>query len=170
MRPVLPFVLACLVLPCASRASAPPAGSLAPAERAVADAISTRSADAFALLERLVEINSGTHNPAGVREVARVLGERFEALGFTTEWQELPPEVERAGHLVARRPAAAPGAPKVLLIGHLDTVFEAGSPFQHFAREGDVAHGPGALDMKGGDVAILLALEGLDPVALGVVA
>ncbi len=163
MRPALLPALVLVLLASAAPAPASPAvaSALSPSERAIADAVSSRAADAYALLERLVEIHSGTHDPAGVREVGRILGERFEALGFTTEWQEMPPEVARAGHLVARRPAAVPGAPKVLLIGHLDTVFEADDPFQHFEREGEVAHGPGALDMKGGDVAILLALEGL---------
>lgn len=138
--------------------------SLDPVERRIADDIAGRAEGAYALLERLVEINSGTYNAAGVAAVGDVFAERFAALGFEVEHVEPAPEVARGGHLVARRAAAGAGAadaPHVLLIGHLDTVFEPGDPFQAFERDGDRAHGPGALDMKGGDVAILLALEGL---------
>lgn len=153
------LLLAAAPVPAADRGA--DRGSLDPMERRIAEEIAGRAEAGYALLERLVEINSGTYNPPGVKAVADVLAERFIALGFDVEWVEPPPEVERGGHLVARRAAAGEGAPHVLLIGHLDTVFEPGDPFQAFERDGDRAHGPGALDMKGGDVAILLALEGL---------
>lgn len=165
MRPirhvlVLSFSLVLLTVPIF--AAGPGDGaSLRPVERQVADAISARQEEAYDLLEKLVEINSGTLNPAGVRRVGEVLAEPLQALGFAIEWVELPPEMQRGPHLVARREAARDDAPHVLMIGHLDTVFEPDSPFQDFARDGDVVHGPGALDMKGGDVAILLALQGL---------
>ncbi len=77
--------------------------ALDPVERRIADEISGRAEEAYALLERLVEINSGTYNPRGVKAVADVLGKRFAALGFEVEWVVQPPEVERGGHLVARR-------------------------------------------------------------------
>ena len=65
----------------------------------------------------------------------------------------------RAGHLVAEHPG--PG-PKLLLIGHLDTVFEPDNPFQKFQRLDDsTAKGPGMIDMKGGDVIIVAALRAL---------
>ena len=65
----------------------------------------------------------------------------------------------RAGHLVAEHPG--PG-PKLLLIGHLDTVFEPDNPFQKFERLDDsTARGPGVIDMKGGDVIIVYALRAL---------
>lgn len=155
---------ACLLFLAAASAPAAVPVPLDPVERRIADHVAGRADEAYALLERLVEINSGTYNPAGVRAVGEVFAERFEALGFEVEWVELLEEVGRSGHLVARRAAtgaAGDDAPHVLLIGHLDTVFEADDPFQHFERDGARAHGPGALDMKGGDVAILLALEGL---------
>jgi len=152
----------------APSAAAGGTGPLAPAEQRAVGAIADRADNAYDLLARLVEINSGTSNPAGVRAVGEVLAGRLRTLGFAIQWVDLPPELARGPHLVARRPAApsaaegAGGTPlHVLLIGHLDTVFEPDDPFQHFVREGDVAHGPGALDMKGGDVAILLAIEGL---------
>ena len=161
MRSRSPAAALALVLTLAAPLAAAAQGSLDPVERRIADAISGRAEEAYALLERLVEINSGTLNPAGVREAGEVLAERFAALGFAVEWIEPPPEMGRGPHLVARRRGSAAGAPHALLIGHLDTVFEPDDPFQSYERAGDVARGPGVLDMKGGDVAILLALEGL---------
>jgi glutamate carboxypeptidase len=112
----------------------------------------------LALLQRLVDINSGTMNFAGVRHVADVLRIELDSLGFSTRWIDGAP-FHRAGHLVADHPG--PG-PKLLLIGHLDTVFEPTSPFQKFERLDDsTARGPGVIDMKGGDVIIVAALRAL---------
>jgi glutamate carboxypeptidase len=113
------------------------------------------------LLERVVNINSGTQNFAGVREVGRVFQEQFDALGFNTRWVDGTP-FKRSGHLVAEH--AAPG-PKLLLIGHLDTVFEADSPFQKFERiDQRYARGPGIIDMKGGNVIIVQAMKTLQSI------
>src|SRR5205085_1921247 len=87
----------------------------------------TEGNDATALLERLVDINSGTMNLAGVREVGRILGAELDGVGFTTRWIDLP-ETKRAGHLFAERKGNR--GKRLLLIGHLDTVFENDSPFQ----------------------------------------
>jgi glutamate carboxypeptidase len=96
----------------------------------------------------------------GVRQVGRALAPEFEALGFTTRWVD-GAAWGRAGHLIATRPGRGEG-PRLLLIGHLDTVFEADSPFQRFERRSDsIAAGPGVIDMKGGDVIMLLALRAL---------
>jgi glutamate carboxypeptidase len=105
-----------------------------------------------------VNINSGTLNLAGVREVGEVLRRELDALGFTTRWVE-GDAFGRAGHLVAERQGTGP---RILLIGHLDTVFEPGSPFQRFERLSEAtARGPGIIDMKGGDVIIVAALKAL---------
>ena len=134
------------------------APSLSPAERAVVRAVDAENARTLALLERLVDINSGTMNFAGVRQVGDVLRTELESLGFTTRWVD-GAAFHRAGHLVAER--RGPG-PKLLLIGHLDTVFEPSSPFQRFERLNDsTARGPGVIDMKGGDVIIVAALRAL---------
>ncbi|MCK5650965.1 MAG: M20/M25/M40 family metallo-hydrolase, partial [Gemmatimonadetes bacterium] len=85
--------------------------------------------------------------------------EKLDEIGFQTRWVELPPEMQRAGHLFAER--RGPQGKKVLMIGHLDTVFEEDSPFQRFTRTGPRAHGPGAGDMKGGDVVMVFALQAL---------
>ena len=94
--------------------------------------VQAHSADALALLERAVNINSGTMNLAGVREVGRLFAAELETLGFKTRWVD-GSAFKRAGHLVADHPGSGP---RVLLIGHLDTVFEPDSPFQKFERLG----------------------------------
>ncbi len=111
-------------------------------------------------LETTVNINSGTMNIAGVREVGEVYRKAFEAIGMKTEWVEQPESMGRAGHLVARS-TGAPTAKRLLLIGHLDTVFEPESPFQRFERDGHMGRGPGVIDMKGGNAVILYALRAL---------
>ncbi|HEY2432050.1 MAG TPA: M20/M25/M40 family metallo-hydrolase [Vicinamibacterales bacterium] len=130
----------------------------APAERSIVSAVDANNPAALALLEQVVNVNSGTHNFAGVRAVGDAFGKEFDGLGFTTTWVDGTP-FKRAGHLVAEHPG---GGPKILLIGHLDTVFEPDSPFQKFQRlDGDKARGPGVIDMKGGDVVIIFALKAL---------
>jgi glutamate carboxypeptidase len=132
---------------------------LAGEERAIVQAVDARNADALALLERVVNINSGTQNLAGVRAVGQIFRAELDTLGFKTAWVD-GAAWHRAGHLVAAHPGAGP---KLLLIGHLDTVFEADSPFQTFERiDGSTAKGPGIIDMKGGDVIIVSALKALD--------
>ena len=120
------------------------------------------------LLKQLVEINSGTKNLEGVRAVGRELMPHFEALGFKTRWVPMD-EVQRAGTLVAEHPCPNAGkcGKRVLLIGHMDTVFEKESPFQHFAMiDAQTASGPGTDDMKGGLVVMLSALQALKSAGL----
>ncbi|HET9268837.1 MAG TPA: M20/M25/M40 family metallo-hydrolase, partial [Vicinamibacterales bacterium] len=138
--------------------------SLSAGERAMAAYIDAHANEAIALLERTVNINSGTMNLEGVRTVGGIFRAEFDKLGFKTEWVD-GSSWQRAGHLVARHPG--PGAP-LLLIGHLDTVFERDSPFQKFERlpDGRHAKGPGIIDMKGGNVVMLLALQALKSAGL----
>jgi glutamate carboxypeptidase len=137
-----------------------PSAMLTPDERALVAHVDRLNAEGLTLLERVVNINSGTQNLAGVREVGRVFGAELERLGFTTRWIEGAP-FKRAGHLVATHPGGGRG-PKFLLIGHLDTVFEPDSPFQKFERVDErTARGPGIIDMKGGDVVMIQALKAL---------
>ena len=132
--------------------------SLSATERRIATAVDTRNAAALAMLEQVVNINSGTMNFAGVRQVGDVFKAQFDSLGFTTKWVD-GAGFNRAGHLVAERNGRGP---RILLIGHLDTVFEPRSPFQKFERLSDTtARGPGIIDMKGGDVIIVEALRAL---------
>jgi glutamate carboxypeptidase len=97
-------------------------------------------------------------NHEGVREVGRVMQKELDALGLETEWIEMPAEVNRAGHLFGRKDG---DGKRILLIGHLDTVFEADDEFQAFVRDGDMATGPGVDDMKSGNVVIVYALKAL---------
>lgn len=128
-------------------------------ERRIVERVDAGVPGATALLERLVNTNSGTHHFAGVRAVAELLAPEFRRLGFTTRWSD-GASWSRAGHLVAERHAGR--GPRLLLIGHLDTVFEPDSPFQRFEHlAGDSARGPGIADMKGGAVVMLLALQAL---------
>ncbi len=133
------------------------AQTLTATERAIARAVDTHNAAALTLLERVVNINSGTNNLAGVRAVGDIFVKEFQALGFNARLEMGSPN--RGPHLVAEH--RGPG-PKILLIGHLDTVFEPSSPFQKFERLNDsTARGPGIIDMKGGDVIIVHALRAL---------
>jgi glutamate carboxypeptidase len=132
-------------------------------ERAMASWVDAHNDAALALLERAVNINSGTDNLAGVRQVGALFRSEFDALGFKTTWID-GAAFNRAGHLVATH---ATSGPKILLIGHLDTVFPADSPFQKFERvDAKTARGPGVIDMKGGDVIIVQALKALDAAGL----
>jgi glutamate carboxypeptidase len=129
--------------------------------------VDTQQAEANALLERIVDINSGTHNLEGVRAVARVMEDELKALGFQVEFKPMdraPDNVGRAGVLVATHPCTRGEGrcgKRILLIGHMDTVFELTSPFQKYSVDGDIATGPGVNDMKGGLIDMLYALKAL---------
>ena len=128
-------------------------------EKKIVDKVKAMDEAAIDFLEKVVNINSGTMNLDGVRKVGAEFDTAFQAIGFNTEWIEMPEEMNRAGHLFAR--IQGDKGKKLLLIGHLDTVFEADSPFQTFERDGDMAYAPGGNDMKGGNVVILYALKAL---------
>ncbi|NNF26883.1 MAG: M20/M25/M40 family metallo-hydrolase [Gemmatimonadetes bacterium] len=123
--------------------------------------VKAHEADVHALLEEVVNINSGTDNHQGVRAVGAVFLERLAAIGFDAEWLEAGPTVDRAGHVRAVRRGSHDTGRTVLLIGHLDTVFEEGDPFDRFVRDGNTATGPGVADDKGGVVVLVSALEAL---------
>lgn len=122
--------------------------------------VDAHTEDAVDLLRRLVEVDSGTMTHDGVRRAGAILRTELDQLGFDTQWIDLPAETNRAGHLFARRSGAQ--GKKLLLIGHLDTVFEEADGFHGFRRLDDGwAAGPGTDDMKGGDVVIVFALRAL---------
>ncbi|MGD8322347.1 MAG: M20/M25/M40 family metallo-hydrolase, partial [Gemmatimonadota bacterium] len=129
-------------------------------EARIASWVDAHTEEATSLLRRIVNINSGTMNHEGVKEVGSALRSELDALGFTTRWIDLPPETNRAGHLFARRQGSQ--GKKLLLIGHLDTVFEEDDPFQSWTPlEGSWVSGPGTDDMKSGDVVLVYALKAL---------
>lgn len=136
------------------------AQKLSRTERKIVEKVKSLDEASISFLEEVVNINSGSLNKKGVKEVGTVFNQAFKEIGFQTRWIDMPEEMNRAGHLFASIDGNR--GKKLLLIGHLDTVFEENSPFQSFERLNDsMAYGPGANDMKGGDVVVLFALKAL---------
>lgn len=127
-------------------------------EKAMVAWVDAHQDEAIALLEKTVNIGSGTMNHAGIRAVGDVMAGELDALGLETRWIDMPEEMNRAGHLFATKKGQGK---RFLLIGHLDTVFEADDNFQAFTREGNIATGPGIADMKDGNAVIVYALKAL---------
>ena len=155
-----PCALALALLSALSAGAA--AQQLSPIEERIVAEVKARSPAAIDLLERSVNINSGTMNHAGVREVGKVFRHELDQLGFKTRWIDMPPAMQRAGHLVATRDGRQ--GKRLLLLGHLDTVFELDSPVQKWQRNGDRVSGQGVSDMKGGNVVVIEALRALHKV------
>ena len=137
----------------------PAAAALSPAEQMMLRTVDAEQQRTTNMLQRWVDQNSGTMNVAGVEAVRRMVEPEFQQLGFKTEWIDMK-AAGRAGHLVARHAGSRSGK-RLLLIAHLDTVFEPDSPFQRWVREGDQAHGPGSGDDKGGIAVIVAALRAM---------
>jgi glutamate carboxypeptidase len=146
-------------------------------EQQIVAEIHAHAPQALELLRQSVLINSGTMNQAGVRAVGKLFRDQFDELGFKTRWIDMPPEMQRAGHLLAERPGAERqasarqgGGKRLLLLGHLDTVFEPGNTTPAWEpqpeADGTVSRikGQGVSDMKGGDVVIVEALRALQRV------
>jgi glutamate carboxypeptidase len=134
----------------------------------MARSIDNHLADDRKFLEQIVDINSGTMHFAGVEAVKDALIPRFEALGFHVRWVPMQSETGRAGDLVAEHlcpQGEGRCGKRLLLIGHMDTVFEPSSSFQKYAivsgTDDKVATGPGIADMKGGLVIMLAALQAM---------
>ncbi len=139
--------------------SAPAMAAPSLAERRMIATVDAEQARSLALLERLVNQNSGSLNLPGVTEVGKMMRAELEPLGFAVEWVDMK-AAGRAGHIVARHKGNGRGK-KMLLIGHLDTVFEPDSPFQRWERKGNDGVGPGAGDDKGGMVVVVAALRAM---------
>jgi glutamate carboxypeptidase len=108
------------------------------------------------LLQQLVDINTETQNLAGLAQARQLLIPQFEALGLVATHHRLAQEGREV--LSFEKPGATP---KVLLIGHLDTVFPVNSAFQRLQQQDDHLVGPGVIDMKGGVVLMLNVLAQL---------
>ena len=143
------------------------AAELSPVEQQIVAAVKAHSPEALQFLERTVNVNSGTLNAAGVRDVGKLFSDELAGLGFATRWAEMPPEMKRAGHLIATRESKqGKQGKRIMLIGHLDTVFEKDSPVQLWDRKGDRVRGQGVSDMKGGNVIAVEALRALRQVGV----
>ena len=131
---------------------------LSPIEAKIIAQVNAQLPQTEALLKKIVNVNSGTLNKEGVREVGAIFRKEFDDLGFKTEWISLPDSLNRAGHLVAERKGTK--GKKLFLIGHLDTVFEKAMSFTPYTYLNDsTVTGQGVNDMKGGDMVLLAALK-----------
>lgn len=127
-------------------------------EKKIVASVDAHHPESLELLEEVVNINSGSMNFEGVKKVGMIFKAKLDALGFSTQWVD-GQTWGRAGHLVARHKGKGK---TLLLIGHLDTVFERDSPFQQFKMINDsTMRGPGVGDMKGGDVVIVQSMQAL---------
>jgi len=119
--------------------------------------LQARQGDMLSLIERLVNIDSGSYTKEGIDACGRIIAEELEALGFATE---VIPEVDRGSHIRAERPGK--GSKRLFLSAHLDTVFPEGTAAARpFEIRGGLAFGPGVGDMKGGIVQMVYALRAL---------
>jgi len=133
-------------------------------EKKLVKYIDAHNDEAVTLLKEVININSGTMNFEGVRKVGDIFMEKFAALGMETQWVD-GTAFNRAGHLVAKIEGGK--GKKIVMIGHLDTVFEPDSPNQKWRKIDDnIIKGPGIADMKGGDVIILQSLTALHEAGL----
>ena len=128
---------------------------------ALSDSFRALLDDALGWLQRMVEVNSFTANGAGVDAVGRITAECFASLGFTAD-TALSEHPGFGHHLFLARPK--PGAPRIVLVTHLDTVFPPEEELRnHFhwqpALEEGRIYGPGTVDIKGGTVLIWMMLR-----------
>ena len=155
---MLRFAAAALLLaPLA--APLPAAAATTPTENRMKAVIEQEAPRHEALLEKLVRQNSGSLNIAGVKAVGEMMRAELEPLGLKVDWIDMA-QTGRAGHIIATHKGNGRGK-RVLLIGHLDTVFEPDSPFTGWTRDGDRVTGPGVGDDKGGLVVIVATLRAM---------
>jgi len=154
MKLRVPYAFAVLAL-----ISAPASAAINSAEQKIIQTIDAERQRTTDMLQHWVDQNSGTMNLAGVQAARAMIEPEFTQLGFSAEWIDMK-ATGRAGHLVVRHVGSSTGK-RLLLIAHLDTVFEQDSPFQRWTRDGDMARGPGAGDDKGGIAVIVAALRAM---------
>jgi glutamate carboxypeptidase len=123
----------------------------------ILDYLQTREKEMLGLLERLVNIDSGSAFKKGIDACGEIISRELEKLGFLVS---IVPEAEAGNHLRAER--AGEGVERLFLSAHLDTVFPEGTAAaKPFRIENGLAYGPGVGDIKGGVVEMLFALEAL---------
>jgi glutamate carboxypeptidase len=128
-----------------------------PFGEAAASWLVDKSAAMEATIASLVEVNSFTENVEGGRKVGALLQDAFRLPGLACE---VKGSTRFADHLVFSSTSELAGRPAIALVGHLDTVFPPDT-FEGYRRDGDLARGPGVLDMKGGLVLVAFALRAL---------
>ena len=117
--------------------------------KALTDWLGGRRNEMVALLEAAVNIDSGSHDKAGVDRVGGLFRAHLAGAGIGTRRYPLP---EHGDCIMAEVPGSrGHDTAHVLLLGHMDTVFPAGTVAKRpFRLDGDVARGPGVADMKAG--------------------
>ncbi|MBT6840879.1 MAG: M20 family peptidase, partial [Candidatus Marinimicrobia bacterium] len=106
-------------------------------EKAIQSYVEMHTNEAINLLEKVVNINSGTLNIKGNKKVGKIFQKELDKLGFKTYWVTYPNDVKRSGHLFAEMRGGT--GKKIVMVGHLDTVFEPDHPFQTYTRTDDTA-------------------------------
>jgi glutamate carboxypeptidase len=128
------------------------------------DIAARRYEEFVAALEAMVNVDCGSYTPAGVNVIADLCEQRFHAAGWEVERHRHQPgddNESQLGDLLIGRLRGA-GGPNVLLVGHMDTVFDEGTVGERpFRIDGDIARGPGVSDMKGGLLTGFFAIEAL---------
>jgi glutamate carboxypeptidase len=138
---------------------APAIAQLSPAETRMIQTVDAEQDRTLQMLEKWINQNSGSLNIPGVTKVGEMLRAELEPLGFAVQWIDMK-AAGRAGHIVATHKGNGRGK-RLLLIGHLDTVFEPDSPFQRWERKGNEGIGPGSGDDKGGMAVMIAALRAM---------
>jgi len=109
------------------------------------------------LLERLVNIDSGSANKAGIDEVGGILKSEYENLGFTVEVVHEP---NNGNNLLIQYKNTSD--PEIIVVAHMDTVFKVGTASERpFSIKEGRAYGPGVIDMKASQVSLLYAVKSL---------
>ncbi|MCG3088136.1 M20 family metallopeptidase [Sporosarcina cyprini] len=120
--------------------------------------LQSKESEMLALLERLVSIDSGSSHKKGVDNVGEVLREQYTQIGFCPKMYE---QSENGDNIVLTLQDSEI-KPTILFIAHMDTVFKTGTAKQRpFTVKGDRAYGPGVIDMKASQVALLYAMKAL---------
>ena len=153
------FRTATLALAALALTASPALAKLSPAETRMMRTVDAEQQRTLAMLEKWVNQNSGSQNIEGVTKVGEMLRAELEPLGFDVQWIDMR-ATGRAGHIVATHKGNGKGK-RMVLIGHLDTVFEPDSPFQRWERRGDEGVGPGSGDDKGGMAVMIAALRAM---------
>ncbi|MBB1325165.1 M20/M25/M40 family metallo-hydrolase [Pseudoalteromonas sp. SR45-1] len=135
-------------------------------EREIVKQVDKNIPQALKEIEQAVNTNSGSLNIEGVKKVGALTSEQLKAIGFKVEWLD-GSAFNRAGHVLATHESKNPDAIKILMIGHLDTVFAKNDNFTTYKQlDADTASGPGVADMKGGNTIIITALKSLQALNL----
>jgi len=162
------------VLSLPTRAAEQTEPPLSQTEQSIVSWVTSRQDAMVDLLRTITNINSGSLNKSGLDTLRELFADELRSLNFATtslpggqiEMPHCPGSdlsMDLADHLLATRSGVGT---RVLLMGHMDTVFTPDSPFQEFSIADGVMRGPGVYDMKGGLVAMLFALQALDEFGL----